>query len=137
MSLYILLNSALYVLFWNVMMLIHYGKYSISMAAVSFAVALAPAMLIGAFSDDGKIENFLRRPLKHTGKEKGFISFCAISALPLSLLTVYMGIKEQPNFGTLVGGISLLANAIFIAMTQFFLSMKSSKGGSIQDEHTK
>ena len=36
-----------------------------SMALVSIAVALAPALLIGALSDDGKIENFLKRSLKN------------------------------------------------------------------------
>jgi hypothetical protein len=98
-----------------------------SMALVSIAVALAPALLIGALSDDGKIENFLKRSLKNYPKEKTFIIFSGISSLPLSLLVIYLGITGRPNIGTLVGVIGLCSNAILIGIVQFIIYAKQSK----------
>lgn len=127
MSIYILLNSLVYVISWNLLIFLTYGKYSLTALLISIVAFFLPAALVGMLSDDGNIEHLFKRSLRSYAREKLFIIFSILSAMPCSLLVLYFGIKAQPNLGTLISGVSLCVNAMLVAFVQFIIFMKLNK----------
>lgn len=125
MSLYILMNSLIYVLFWNVMLLVGSEKLSMTTILISVVTVFAPSLIVGSFTETGEL---FKRALVGYSKENGFIIFSSISALPVALLCLYFGVAGKTLLGTIICGVGLCANTVLIALCQLIIWLRMKRG---------